>query len=109
MKCWWALGAAGGSGFRDDVAGGGRLVGSGVFWCSAHDLPTLRGAVGELDLVLVHARVRKGKVRRERVRRVGMRRYGPSVPTSREEPAAKPVWERGARVKFHYTQPTSPN
>jgi hypothetical protein len=36
---------------------------------------------------------------------VGMRRYRPSVSTSREEPAAKPVWERGARVKFHYTQP----
>ncbi len=35
-----------------------------------------------------------------------MRRYGPSMPTGPRKPiAARPVWESGARVRFHYTQP----
>lgn len=35
-----------------------------------------------------------------------MRRYGPAMPTDPRRPAAaKPVWESGARVRFHYTQP----
>jgi len=35
-----------------------------------------------------------------------MRRYGPAMPIGPRQPAAaKPVWESGARVRFHYTQP----
>ena len=35
-----------------------------------------------------------------------MRRYGPAMPTgARKLAAAKPVWERGTGVRFHYTQP----
>jgi hypothetical protein len=35
-----------------------------------------------------------------------MRRYGPAVSTPpRKPPPARPVWETGVRVKFHYTQP----
>jgi hypothetical protein len=35
-----------------------------------------------------------------------MHRYGRSVPTDLRKPGGPgPVWERGVRVKFHYTQP----
>src|ERR1700691_490608 len=35
-----------------------------------------------------------------------MRRYGQAMLADPRQPAAaKPVWERGARVRFHYTQP----
>jgi hypothetical protein len=35
-----------------------------------------------------------------------MPRYGQSMPTDPRKPGGpRPVWERGIRVKFHYTQP----